>query len=119
MAVGRVQGLAPHASFRMRDQGTHHAKLAKTNSCKSMTLPSSTGSLVETPEPSADDLEARVRWSCAARRCAKCGTDLDKTGIVGSGSFADGLFCSLNCYALFGRFGRGRAGAAASVTSVH
>lgn len=43
--------------------------------------------------------ERHIRESVAKRHCANCGADLDETGIVGSGSFSDGLFCSLDCYA--------------------
>jgi len=43
----------------------------------------------------------RIQRSISERRCAQCEADLNKTGIVGSGSFSDGLFCSLDCYAKF------------------
>jgi hypothetical protein len=44
---------------------------------------------------------ARIEWSVSKRRCAFCGADLRNARIVGTGSFADGLFCSLDCYANF------------------
>ena len=43
----------------------------------------------------------RIQNSVATRRCARCNSDLNVTGIVGTGSFNDGLFCSLDCYTRF------------------
>lgn len=42
-----------------------------------------------------------IQNSIDTKTCAACHVDLTTTGIVGSGSFADGLFCSLTCYAKF------------------
>lgn len=53
------------------------------------------------PYPEGESELARIEWSVATRHCAYCGTDLKDRKIVGSGSFADGLFCSLDCYAMF------------------
>lgn len=44
---------------------------------------------------------SRINWSVNTRHCAHCGIDLAEKKIVGSGSFSDGLFCSLDCYAKF------------------
>lgn len=52
-----------------------------------------------------NDIEERISRSITLRMCAECGADLNETGIVGSGSFSDGLFCSLDCYASF-HYGR-------------
>lgn len=45
--------------------------------------------------------EARIDYSVRYKRCACCDKDLTATRIVGTGSFADGLFCSLDCFARF------------------
>ena len=48
-----------------------------------------------------ETINARIDWSVQTKHCAHCGTDLVNKKIVGSGSFSDGLFCSLDCYAHF------------------
>ena len=45
--------------------------------------------------------KSRIDWSVKTKHCAFCGMDLTGKKIVGSGSFSDGLFCSLDCYAKF------------------
>ena len=45
--------------------------------------------------------ELKRRDSVQHRRCACCSADLAQTGIVGTGRFDDGLFCSLDCMAAF------------------
>lgn len=45
--------------------------------------------------------QSRVTWSISTRHCALCGTDLKDKKIIGSGSFDDGIFCSLDCYTNF------------------
>lgn len=45
--------------------------------------------------------KGRIERSISEHRCAQCDADLDETGIVGSGSFSDGLFCSLDCFTKF------------------
>ena len=45
--------------------------------------------------------EARINWSIKTKHCAYCGKNLEGEKIVGSGSFSDGLFCSLDCFAKF------------------
>ena len=44
--------------------------------------------------------EARITRSIEEKVCATCGKSLLGVRILGSGSFSDGLFCSLDCYAL-------------------
>ncbi|WP_442786175.1 hypothetical protein [Methylobacter sp. YRD-M1] len=51
--------------------------------------------------PEGESQEARIEWSVRTRHCAYCGEDLKGKKIVGSGSFKDGLFCSLDCFARF------------------
>ena len=45
--------------------------------------------------------DARIDWSVKTKHCAYCGKSLEGERIVGSGSFNDGLFCSLDCFAKF------------------
>lgn len=44
---------------------------------------------------------SRIEWSVQAKQCAFCGKSLKNIKIVGSGSFKDGLFCSLDCFSKF------------------
>ena len=50
--------------------------------------------------------EARIAWSVETRHCAFCGVDMKDMKIVGSGSFSDGIFCSLDCYTRFHTTGK-------------
>lgn len=44
---------------------------------------------------------ARIEWGRASKRCPYCGADLEGKRVVGSGSFQDGIFCSLDCFTRF------------------
>lgn len=63
--------------------------------CKDRTKPDD----VDRSRPDGESESSRIKWSVDTRHCAFCGSSLENKKIFGSGSFADGLFCSLDCYA--------------------
>lgn len=49
----------------------------------------------------AEIKRVRIEWGGEKKKCPCCGLNINPGTGVGSGSWADGIFCSLDCYTRF------------------